>query len=349
MNFAQPQYFMLLILVPLAITFIWANRRNQAILSKVGDVALLQRLSASVNWGGRRWKTILWIVALSTLIVALARPTWGEETREFEQQGIQVMVALDVSESMLAEDVLPNRLIRARLEISDLMSRLNGDAVGLVLFSGASFIQFPLTSDYVTARSFLDNARPGVISRPGTAIGDAIRTAMSGFDDKVESQKVIILFTDGEDSETEPIAAAQQAADADIIVYSVGFGTDEGVPIPVRNNQGQLAGYKQDRNGETVLTRLDDSILREIAEITGGQYFNANETGSLTALLNTMDELQAGSLGERSESTGIERFQWFALVTLLSLILIEFIPDRKSDRTQSTSLSMRFSRKGASS
>lgn len=345
MQFIEPQFLILLALVPVAVVIIWwANRQRQQKLAGIGDVSLVQRLSASVNWRGRRWKNILWLAAMSLLIIALARPVWGENVQEFEQQGIQVMVALDVSDSMLAEDVRPDRLTRARLEISDMMNRLNGDEVGLVLFSGASFIQFPLTSDYNTARGFLDNARPGVISRPGTVIGEAIQTAMSGFDDNLTAQKVIVIFTDGEDSETDPVAAAQQAADAGVIIYTVGFGSQEGVPIPMRDSRGALTGYKQDSSGETVLSRLDDSILRQIAENTGGKYFSANESGALTSLLDSINTLQSGALGERFESQRIERFQIFTLIAFAALFFIELIPERRPTHRAGW---LRFSRKGA--
>ncbi len=165
-------------------------------------------------------------------MIALARPQWGSEVREIEQEGLQVIVALDVSQSMLAEDVKPTRLDRAKLEIRDLTERLDGDEIGLVLFSGASFVQVPLTSDYLTALNYLDSADPSVISRPGTVIGEAIRTAMSGFDDELNNQKVLIVMTDGEDRETDPLAVAQEAADAGVLIYTIGFGTPEGQPVP---------------------------------------------------------------------------------------------------------------------
>ncbi|UCC63145.1 MAG: VWA domain-containing protein, partial [Anaerolineae bacterium] len=213
MTFAKPIFLYGLILFPIMGLFLlWATRRLQADLARLGNPTLVERLSNTVNWRGRRWRTALWLVTLASLIIALARPQWGSQTRMVEQEGIEVMIALDVSRSMLAQDIKPDRLSRAKLEIADLMDRLGGDEIGLVLFSGASFIQFPLTSDYATARSFLDNARPEVISRAGTAIGDAIRTAMSGFDMKRASQKVIVLITDGEDHGDDTLAMAEQAA-----------------------------------------------------------------------------------------------------------------------------------------
>jgi Ca-activated chloride channel family protein len=184
------------------------------------------------------------------------------------------------------------------------------------------------------------------MSRPGTVIGEAIQTAISGFDENLSTQKVIVIFTDGEDRETDALTAAKQAADAGIIIYTVGFGSDEGVPIPQYDAQGNLTGYKQDSNGETVLTRLDDSVLRQIAETTGGEYFSANQTGALSNLLDRINALQSGSLGERFESTGIERFQAFALIAFIALIGIELIPDRRVIKRETRLSWLRFSRKG---
>ena len=247
----------------LALLMVYANRRRHAVLARLGNPVLVKRLGASVNWRGRRWQTGLWFASIVLLLLSLARPQWGEDVQVVDRTGVQVMVALDVSESMLAEDIKPNRLSRAKLEIADLMSRLGGDEIGLVLFSGASFIQFPLTSDYTTAQSFLDGARPGVISKPGTNIGDAVRTALTGFDDNSNSQRVIVLITDGEAHDAEAMNAVQQAADEGVIFYTIGFGSPEGVPIPEMDAAGNVVGFKTDRNGETVLSRLDEETLAE--------------------------------------------------------------------------------------
>ncbi len=330
MTFAKPIYLYALILLPMLILFVmWAGRRRQAAMARLGDPRLVERLSSSVNWRGRRWRTILWFVALTSLIISLARPQWGTETQIVEQQGIEVMVALDVSNSMLAQDVKPDRLSRAKLEITDLMTRLGGDEIGLVLFSGASFVQFPLTSDYTTARTFLDNARPEVISKPGTNIGDAIRTAMSGFDYDRASQKVIVLITDGEDHDADTLARAQQAADQGIMLYAIGFGSPQGEPIPEYNNQGEVVGYKKDQAGEVVLSKLDEATLQQIAQIGNGKYFRAAVDGSeLGALVSELNMLQRGELSSQIETWGIERFQGFLAVALIALIVMELIPDR---------------------
>ena len=330
MTFAKPIFLYSLILIPLLGTFLWwARRRRQTDLARLGDPGLVQRLSSSVNWRGRRWRDSLWLVVLALLLVALTRPQWGTKTHRVEQEGIQVMVALDVSKSMLAQDIKPDRLSRAKMEIADLMSRLGGDEIGLVLFSGASFVQFPLTSDYATALTFLDNARPEVISRPGTAIGDAIRTAMSGFDANRASQKVIVLITDGEDHQGDALEMAQMAAEQSALIYTIGFGSPQGEPIPEYDQRGEIVGYKKGADGQVVLSRLDEATLQQIAEAGGGTYFRATADGSeLAALLEELGALQKAELATHLEIRGIERFQTFLLLAVALLIVMELIPDR---------------------
>lgn len=335
MTFAEPIYlYSALILIPaLALLMVYANRRRHAVLARLGNPALVKRLGASVNWRGRRWQTGLWFASIVLLLFSLARPQWGEDVQVVERTGVQVMVALDVSESMLAEDIKPNRLSRAKLEISDLMSRLGGDEVGLVLFSGASFIQFPLTSDYTTAKSFLDSARPGVISKPGTNIGDAVRTALTGFDENSNSQRVIVLITDGEAHDAEAISAVQQAADEGVIFYTIGFGSPEGVPIPEMDAGGNVVGYKTDRNGETVLSRLDEETLQTIATTGNGQFYRASASGTeLDALVAELNQLQQGEIGSQLEVRRIERYQIFLALSLVLLVISMLIPDRVSNR-----------------
>ena len=334
MTFVKPVFLYGLILIPLLGAFLWwARRRRQADLARLGDPGLVQRLSNSVNWRGRRWRDGLWLVVLALILFSLARPHWGTVTRMVEQEGIEVMVAMDVSQSMLAQDIKPDRLSRAKMEIADLMARLGGDEIGLVLFSGASFVQFPLTSDYSPARSFLDNARPDVISRPGTAIGDAIRTAMSGFDSSRASQKVIVLITDGEDHEGDALAMAEMASEQGILIYTIGFGSSQGEPIPEYNARGEVMGYKRDQSGEVVLSLLDEATLQQIAEVGGGKYYRASASGGeLTALVEELNTLQTAELASMLEVRGIERFQLFAMLALALMVVSELIPDRLAEK-----------------
>jgi len=343
MIFAQPQFLFALLLIPLVGLFLlWARSRQKSALARLGDNALLKKLSANINWRGRRWQTALLLLALTFLIIALARPQWGSEVREIEQEGLQVMVALDVSQSMLVQDIKPSRLDRAKLEIADLMERLDGDEVGLVLFSGASFVQVPLTSDYITALNYMDSANPGVISRPGTVIGDAIRTAVQAFDPELSSQKVLIVMTDGEDRETDPLTTAQLAADEDVLIYTIGFSTPEGEPIPEINAQDQIVGYKQDQQGEIILSKLDESSLQTIAQTGNGKYYRASADGrELDQLLAEIDGLQKAQLQSRFETRHIDRFQIFLVLALVALVISELIPERLGRRRLSKKLQFR--------
>ncbi|MDP6454810.1 MAG: VWA domain-containing protein, partial [SAR202 cluster bacterium] len=322
MTFGQPDLLYFLIALPVAAgALYWSLKKRSSDILRIGNADLIARLYASVNRRGRKAKLGLWFVALALVVVALSRPQWGSETEIIEQEGSQVMIALDISNSMLAEDIKPNRLTRAKLEISDLMSKLGGDEVGLVLFSGAAFIQFPMTFDYTTARSFLENAHPGMISRQGTAIGEAIETAIKGFDDTRPSQKVIIILTDGEDHEGDPVQAASDALDEGVLVYTVGLGTGQGQPIPEPGTFNGNTRFMTDRNGQTVLSRLDEDTLKEIARAGRGQYFRAggNPTAA-DALASELSALDKVSIESEFETRRIERFQIFLAAALVALV-----------------------------
>ena len=309
--------------------FVWAARRRQSALASLGDPALIRLLADTVHRPGRRLRAALWIAALALILFALARPQWGSSVTTIERQGLQVIFALDVSASMLAEDVRPNRLERAKLETADMMGRLAGDEVGLVLFAGAAFLQLPLTFDYGTARVFLDGAEPDAVSRRGTAIAEAIDAAIAGFDAKRSSQKVIVLMTDGESHEGDTSAAARRAAEQGVVVYTIGIGSPDGDPVPRYDESGRVVGYKRDSAGETVLSKLDEETLRQIARETGGSYYRATAVGSAVAeLAAEMEDLQRASLQSEEETRGIERFQVFLLLALAALAFAELMPDR---------------------
>ncbi|MCB0210023.1 MAG: VWA domain-containing protein [Anaerolineae bacterium] len=328
--FAEPVY--LWCFVPLLLfggLLYFLAKRSERSLARLGTPELIKKLSASVNWKGRRWQNRLWFIALIFLVLALARPRWGSQVEYVERRGVEIMVALDVSESMMAEDFKPNRLARAKLEISELMDRLDGNELGLVLFSGAAFVQFPLTSDFATARTFLESAYPGIISRPGTDIAEAIQVARNGFNEERATQKVIVMLTDGENHRTDVLGAAQEAADQGIIIFTVGFGSPDGEPIPQYDHLGNLIEYKKDSSGNTVLSHLDETTLQEIAAITSGAYFRAAADGrEVGFLIDAINRLQTSELESRFETRGIERFQWFLGIAVMALIIYELIPDR---------------------
>jgi Ca-activated chloride channel family protein len=338
MTFANPQFLIALVLVPLAGLFLlWAGAQRQRALARLGDAPLIRRLSGTVNVRGRRYRAALGLFALTMLIFAVARPQWGSETQEIDQEGLQVMVALDVSQSMLAQDIEPTRLDRAKLEIRDLARQLNGDEIGIVPFSGAAFVQVPLTSDYTTALTYLQTAGPSLISRPGTVIGDAIRTAAAAFDPRLASQKVLVVMTDGEDVESDPLAAAREAAEDGVMIYTIGFGTPEGEVVPEIDQSGRVLGAKQDAQGNPVISRMDAATLQKIADTGGGEYYRATpDGGELASLLAEIGSLQRARLQSRRAVRLIERYQIFLALAFAAFVLAELIPDRVRPRAVRT-------------
>ena len=329
MNFGAPQFLYALAALPALMVFVrWALVRRAASVRRIGDPFLVERLSEAASRRMHTLRLVLWFVGVALIIVALARPQWGSDIEIVEQRGVQVMVALDVSRSMLAQDVKPTRLGRAKLEISDLISRLDGDEVGIVLFSGASFIQFPLTSDYATARTYLNHASPDSITRQGTVIAEAIETAMAGFSHQRAGQKIIVIMTDGENHEGDPIAAAQQAAGEGVVIYTVGFGSPDGEPLPEYDEEGNITGYRRDTQGGVITSKLDEAALQKIAEKGEGRYFQAAERGAIAGLVDQIQSFQDQSLQSEFNQRKVERFQLFLLAGLLSLVLAEALTDR---------------------
>jgi Ca-activated chloride channel family protein len=335
MDFAQPTYLYLLVLVPLsALLLAWAARRKQVDVARLGTPTLIASLSASASQKRRRWKTALWFVALVALAVALARPRWGTQVHVTVQQGVQVMVALDVSSSMLAQDIKPDRLTRAKLTVEELMDQLGGNELGLALFSGAAFVQAPLTADFNTTRSFLSAAGPWSISRPGTALAEAIRVALAGFPEELAGQRVILLLTDGEGHEGDALAAAREAAQAGVTIYAIGFGSPQGEPIPLFDRNGALAGYKKDAQDNTVLSRLDETTLLQVVHETDGLYFRASAGGDeIAAITSAIAALDTGELESQFETRAVERFEWFAGLALLALTAEFLMGNRVKSKT----------------
>ena len=331
MDFANLDYLYLLLLVPVSALFlVWTARQRRASMARLGTPSSIAALADSVGHRLRRWKTTLWYLSLVALLLALARPRWGTQVTARMLQGVEVMVTLDVSASMLAEDIKPNRLARAKLTIEELLDRLGGNDVGLVIFSGAAFVQFPLTADLNTARTFLDAAGPGTISRPGTALADAIRVAQEGFSEDRPTSQVILLLTDGEGHEGDAFLAAQDAAERGVIIHAIGFGSPTGEPVPIRSADGTLIGYKKTTEGEMVLSRLDEVTLQQITAETGGLYFRTSPGGEETdSIVQAILALETAEREGQFDTHRVERFPWFGGAAFLSLAVATLLSDRK--------------------
>lgn len=333
-RFFDSGWLMALAAVPLLAALFWiASVRRRRALDEFGDSELVARLTATVSSAARRWKAVLTLAAVATAVLALARPQFGTRVETVRSVGQDIMVAVDLSRSMLAEDVSPNRLERARLAILRLMSSLDGDRIGLVAFAGDAFVQSPLTTDYAAAGMFLNAMTPDIMPVQGTDLGAALRVSLDALDQGARDARVVVIVTDGEDHEADFEGQLERAADEGVRVHVVGIGSTEGVPIPVFDDQGRREGFLRDEDGSVVTTRLGEETLRRVAERTGARYVTAGAGG--TALDDLIDELAAAqgeALEERQVTQFDEQFQIFVAVAL-ALLFVEWLwPERRRPR-----------------
>lgn len=329
-RFAHPEYVYLLGLLPVLVIAYWllGRARNKA-LQRFGEEGILARLAESASARKRVLKFWLLFLAVGSIIIGLANPQIGTRLQEVKQEGIDIIVALDVSLSMKAEDIKPNRLEKAKLEIRNLIDRLGGDRIGLVVFAGDAFTQFPLTTDYGAANLFLDVVDVDVVPTPGTAIGAAITRAVESFDFKESTTKVIVIVTDGENTEGDAFEAAEDAAKKGVLLYTIGMGSPSGTPIPVYNASGAQTDFKRDRNGNIVVTKLDEASLEKIASIGNGKYFRGtNAQDELNEIYKNINTLQKKEFGVKQFTDYEDRFQFFIAVGIF-LLLAEFLLSEK--------------------
>ena len=325
---AQSQYLLLLLLIPLFfVAYALRLRLRRRRLARFGDPRLVNRLMPDASTGKGWLKLSLLAAAWFFFVIGLARPQLGARLKEHQTQGVEVMIALDVSNSMLAEDYSPNRLERSKLAISRLVDRLQGDRIGLVVFAGESFVQLPITADYVSAKIFLGSIDTGSVPIQGTDLAAALMASARSFSTQSERSRAIILITDGEDHEGEALEAAKAIAEQGIRIYCIGVGSPQGKPIP---KNGSLM---KDAGGDIVVTRLDEEILQEIAGIGQGKYVRAgNSEFGLNPIIDdirTIDKEQFNSVVFEDFD---EQFMYFFAIALFFLILELLIPERKARR-----------------
>ena len=328
--FGEPYYLFGLFLIPLLVLFYrWSWKRRESALARFGNPELVKKLVSSVDYKRRIQKIGLTIIGITFLILGLARPQWGVVEKDVKRLGTDIIIALDTSKSMLAEDFAPNRLEKAKQEIRNLLGKLQGDRIGLVAFAGTSFVQCPLTLDYTAAELFLDEIDSEIIPVPGTAIGEAIKTAKDAFVQEEQKYKVLILVTDGEDHGGDPVKAAEEAAKSGIKIFTIGIGTREGEPVPEFNEKGEKVGYKKDRNGNSVFSKLDDLTLQKISLETDGKYYQAT-TGELEleSIYDYIKNMEQKELRSQMFTFHEDRYQWFIGIGLFFLLLELFVSDR---------------------
>ena len=276
MRFAEPTYFALLLgVVVLGIFVFWAIGRKKRLLDLFGDLPLLLKNAPYISFARQRSKAVLALVGLVFVCLALTRLQFGTHLEKLEREGIDIVVAVDLSASMLARDMKPNRLEKARQEIRSIIDRLHGDRIGLVAFAGEAFVQCPLTLDYAAARMLLGVMDQNTVSVQGTSLESAIQAAQRAFTQLEKKHKVLLLLTDGEDHEGRAVETAAEARKEGIKIYTVGIGSAIGEPIPITDRKGTQVGFKKDPDGEVIVSRLDEATLQKIALETGGKYYHA--------------------------------------------------------------------------
>jgi Ca-activated chloride channel family protein len=274
-------------------------------------------------------KSILVLLALVSLVFGIARPQFGSKLREIKREGVEIIIALDVSNSMLAEDIQPNRLERAKQAIARMVDRLVNDKIGLIVFAGDAYIQIPITTDYVSAKLFLNTISTDIVPKQGTAIGSAIELGMRSFTQQEETSKALIIITDGENHEDDAIQAAKQAVEKGITVHTIGIGLPQGAPIPVMS--GGQKTYRKDNQGETVISKLDETMLRRIATAGEGIYIRSTDTRvGLDKLFDEINKMDKQEMESRIYSEYDERFQYVFALGLFFLLLEFIILERKN-------------------
>ena len=336
MRFANPEYLYLLILVPLlAVVYFYSNYRRRKRLQEYGDKELLMELMPDVSAYRPDVKFWLAISALTMLTLVLARPQFGSKMESVTRQGIETVIALDISNSMLAEDIAPNRLEKSKKIISKLIDKFENDKIGLIVFAGDAFVQLPITNDFISAKMFMESISPSLISRQGTDIGAAVNLAMKSFTPEKEVGKAIIVITDGENHEGGAEEAAKAAAEKGASIYILGVGSLEGAPIPTE----KYNDYRKDKDGNVIVTKLNEEMGKNIAKAGNGAYIRVDNTNNAQRLLEKeLDKLAKADVTSEVFTDYDEQFHIVAWLALLLLVVDILILPGKSRFTRNFNL-----------
>ncbi|MBQ2033304.1 MAG: VWA domain-containing protein [Alistipes sp.] len=327
-RFANSEYLYLLLLIPLlALFYALVARRRRHLLAKFGNLELLKGLMPDFSRGRLRLKFTLYLLAFACVVLAAARPQFGSKLREEKAKGVEMMLVVDVSNSMLAEDFEPNRLERTKYAIGKLFEGLQQERVGLVAFAGEPKVQLPITSDYRMAQAFAKRLSPTLVGEQGTAIGKALQLATLSFSSQSEQSRVIVLITDGENHEDDAIEAARVAKEQGIRIYTIGIGTPEGAPIKIDGE------FVKDENGEMVVSKLNEQMLEQIATSTEGAYVRATKQSiGLDEIVKSINEMEKSELSTIRYEEYNEQYQYLLAVALVLLLLDNFILSRRNPR-----------------
>ncbi|MFP4544035.1 MAG: vWA domain-containing protein [Bacteroidota bacterium] len=330
-RFANIEYlYALPIVLVIILMFVLSRILNARALKKFGDTRLVQRLIPDSSRYKPYVKAAFYSLAMLLLIFAVANPQVGTKMEEVKREGVEVVIACDVSNSMLAEDIKPNRLEQSKQAIARLIERLKNDRIGLIAFAGEAFVQLPLTSDYSAAKLMTSTLSTDIIPTQGTAIGRALDLAKESFSEEKERQKVIILITDGENHEDDALALAKEADKKGIIIHTIGMGSEKGAPVPEYRGDTRV-GFQKDERGETVVSKLNAGMLRQITNETGGEFLRASSVGTdFTPLIENIQALEKTEFEARMFTEYEDRFQYLLAAALLLLVLEIFVTERKN-------------------
>lgn len=327
----EPNYFILLTIIPIMmvvflLVFWWKKRTQQ----KFSNKKLLKKLAPNTSNFKLSLKLMMLLFSITFLIIALVNPKMGSKLETIKREGVDVVFALDVSKSMLTEDIAPNRLEKAKQIISKIINNLGSDRVGIIVYAGNSFPLLPITTDHAAANMFLQNANPDMVSSQGTAINEALESAKTFYNNDEQTNRFLIILSDGEDHQEETKQVAQNLQNEGIEIFTVGVGTEKGGPIPMRVNNS-LIGYKKDAKGETVISKRHADILENIASIGAGKYIDGNTTNNpVKEITKVITKAQKTEFETKQFSDYKDQFQWFLGIALLFLLLDVFMFDKKT-------------------
>ena len=339
LRFGHIAYLWALIAVPLFILFfLMISRWKKRAITSLGDKGVVNMMMPQVSRISPVIKFILFITAYAFLIIGIADPQIGSKMEEEKRKGADLMILLDVSNSMLSQDITPNRLENAKRAIDQLINNLHSDRIGIIIFAGEAYVQLPVTTDYAAARLFLSTINTNMVPTQGTAIGAAIDLGMRSFDFKNGTGKAMIIITDGENHEDDAVAAAKNAAGKDVMINVIGIGSAEGSPIPIYQN-GKQVGFHTDSAGKTVISKLNEDMCKEIAAAGEGTYVRAtNANSGLNIVMAQIDKIQRKTIDSKSFKNFEDRFQFFIAIAFLLLIAEYFVSNRKSTRLSNLKL-----------
>ena len=324
-------FWLLLLVVGMLMMFMWTMIWKKKTKNKFASENLLKILSPEQSVFKSTFKHIILSIAIVSLIIALVNPKIGTKLETVKREGVDIVFAVDVSKSMLAEDIAPNRLEKSKQLVTQIINSLASDRVGIIAYAGKAFPQLPITTDYASAKMFLQNMNTDMLSSQGTAIHEAIQLAKTYYDDEEQTNRILIIISDGEDHEGEAVYIAEEANDEGIRILTIGVGDAKGGPIPIKRN-GVVLNYKKDQNGETVITRLDETTLREIAEETNGLYINGSNTSEVVeSIKDLLDKMDKKEFESKQIADFKDQYQWFLGLGILLFFIDIFLLERKTE------------------